>query len=158
LTIWTWTTASPLGPIHLAANDRGLIGLWFEQRRHGPTRGPDWVENPEPFGEAVDQLDSYFAGNLRRFDLPLDQTGTEFQHAVWDALTTIPYGETITYRELAERSGRPKAIRAAGAANGRNQISIVIPCHRVVGSDGTLTDYGGGLERKQALLGLERSS
>ena len=155
--VFTTTIASPLGPIDLAATENGLTGLWFEQRRHAPLQGADWVEDRSRFDEVVAQLDAYFAGSLRTFDLQLDQPGTAFQRAVWSALVAVPYGETITYRDLAARAGRPNAIRAAGGANGRNQIAIIVPCHRVIGTNGTLIDYGGGLERKQALLNLERS-
>jgi methylated-DNA-[protein]-cysteine S-methyltransferase len=109
------------------------------------------------FGTAVDQLRAYFAGVLSRFDLPLHFGGTPFQNAVWTALRGIPYGETISYRVLAERIGRPTACRAVGAANGTNPLPIVIPCHRVVGADGSLTGFGGGIETKRALLDLERS-
>jgi methylated-DNA-[protein]-cysteine S-methyltransferase len=111
-----------------------------------------------PFAKALAQLDAYFAGKLRRFELPLAAQGTSFQREVWSALTTIPYGETVSYRELAQRVSRPLASRAVGAANGRNPIPIVIPCHRVIGADGSLTGFGGGLEIKRRLLALESRS
>ena len=155
MTIATTTVTSPLGTIQLAATERGLSGVWFDQRRHAPLAGDDWVDDSAPFVDVVRQLEEYFAGARRRFDVGLDQQGTEFQHRVWDALGQIPYGETISYGELARRAGRPAAARAAGAANGRNQISIIVPCHRVVGAAGHLTDFGGGLERKRQLLDLE---
>ena len=116
---------------------------------------PGWVRDPLP--DATDQLRAYFAGSLARFELRLAPRGTPFQRGVWDALTEIPYGTTTSYGALAARIGRPGASRAVGAANGRNPLPVVIPCHRVIGADGTLTGYGGGLERKQALLGLERA-
>ena len=147
----------PLGPMLLAATDRGVAGVWFEGQRHGPdARG--WREDPTHpvLREAAAQLAAYFAGDRADFDLPLDlQAGTPFQQSVWDALRAIPRGRTTSYAELARRLGRPQAARAIGAAVGRNPVSIVVPCHRVLGTDGTLTGYAGGLERKTALLQLE---
>jgi methylated-DNA-[protein]-cysteine S-methyltransferase len=148
---------SPLGPMLLAATDRGLAGLWFVGQRHGPdSRG--WREDPSHpvLREAVAQLAGWFAGERSGFDLPLDlQAGTPFQQDVWAALRTIPRGATTSYAELARRLGRPSAARAVGAAVGRNPVSIVVPCHRVIGTGGSLTGYAGGLERKTALLRLE---
>ena len=148
---------SPMGTMLLAASERGLAGVWFVGQRHGPdTRG--WYEDPEHpvLRQAVAQLVEYFAGERSTFDLPLDlQGGTPFQQSVWDALLRIPRGGTTSYAELARRLGKPQAARAIGAAVGRNPVSIVVPCHRVLGTDGTLTGYAGGLERKTALLQLE---
>jgi len=127
----------------------------LEGGRHVPEPGPGWRADPHPFRDTARQLDEYFRGDLRRFDLPLDLAGTSFELAVWRALREIPYGRTISYGELARRIGRAGAARAVGAANGRNPISIVIPCHRVVGANGALTGYGGGIDRKRALLDHE---
>ncbi|HEU5417592.1 MAG TPA: methylated-DNA--[protein]-cysteine S-methyltransferase [Streptosporangiaceae bacterium] len=153
------TIASPVGPLTLIAAGGGLAGLYMEVRRHGP--GPAGLGVPgdpaaEPFAAAAAQLEAYFAGQLTRFDLPLSPGGTEFQRQVWAALRQIPYGGTVTYGQLAAQLGRPAASRAVGLANGRNPISIVVPCHRVIGSDGSLTGYGGGLDRKRFLLDLEQ--
>jgi methylated-DNA-[protein]-cysteine S-methyltransferase len=147
---------SPVGPLTLVEVGGALAGLYLHQHRHQPT-----IEGPRddtvlPAVRA--QLAGYFAGTLQEFDLPLTVAGTPFQQKVWKALTTIPYGERWSYRELAEAIGKPKAVRAVGLANGRNPVSIVVPCHRVVGADGSLTGYGGGLPAKQFLLDLERSS
>ncbi|MCY1435576.1 Methylated-DNA--protein-cysteine methyltransferase [compost metagenome] len=119
------------------------------------TLPPDWSEATEQLDEVVRQLDEYFAGKRQTFDLPLAPRGTQFQREVWQALLEIPFGRTTCYAELAERIGRPKAMRAVGAANGANPIAVIIPCHRVIGRDGSLTGYGGGLERKELLLRLE---
>jgi methylated-DNA-[protein]-cysteine S-methyltransferase len=148
---------SPLGPMIVAATDRGLAGVWFEQQKHLPDCG-SWPYDPRHpvLREALDQLRGYFAGERTTFELPLDlQGGTPFQQAVWQALLAIPRGRTVTYRHVGEQAGRPGAMRAVGSAVGRNPLSIVVPCHRVVGSDGSLTGYAGGLERKRALLQLE---
>ena len=148
---------SPLGPMLLAATDQGLAGIWFEDQRHGPdTSG--WREQPEHpvLRAAMTQLADYFAGRRRGFELPLDlQHGTAFQQAVWQALLAIPAGATTSYGELGQRIGKPAASRAVGAAVGRNPLSIVVPCHRVLGTGGALTGYAGGLHRKSALLRLE---
>jgi len=148
---------SPLGTMLLAATDRGLAGVWFVGQRHGPdSRG--WREDPSHpvLREAMAQLAAWFAGERTGFDLPLDlQAGTSFQQEVWQALRAIPHGGTTSYAEIARRLGRPAAARAVGAAVGRNPVSIVVPCHRVLGSGGSLTGYAGGLERKTALLKLE---
>ena len=148
---------SPLGTMLLAATDRGLAGLWFLGQRHGPD-SMGWPEDPRHpvLREAMAQLAAWFTGERTRFELPLDlQAGTPFQQDVWTALLAIPRGGTTSYAELARRLGRPKAARAVGAAVGRNPISIVVPCHRVLGTGGSLTGYAGGLERKTALLRLE---
>ncbi|WP_157552482.1 methylated-DNA--[protein]-cysteine S-methyltransferase [Jiangella gansuensis] len=149
-----WTTIdSPLGPLWLTAGDAGLTGLYMG--RPPTLDGAGWVEDDSPFTAARDQLDGYFAGELREFDVELNPAGTPFQLEVWAALRAIPYGETRSYREIAEQIGRPTASRAVGAANGRNPISIIVPCHRVVGTSGVLTGYAWGLDRKRSLLDLE---
>lgn len=148
---------SPLGRMLLAASDGGLAGVWFDGQRHGPD-SQDWPHDPEHpvLRQATAQLAEYFAGQRQRFELPLDlQAGTPFQQSVWGALQAIPPGGVTSYAELARRLGRPQAARAIGAAVGRNPVSIVVPCHRVLGTGGALTGYAGGLERKTALLRLE---
>jgi methylated-DNA-[protein]-cysteine S-methyltransferase len=149
------TIDSPIGPLTLAGRGSVLTNLRMVDQAYEPSRA-DWSLDPGAFGNAVDQLDAYFAGELTDFDLELDLRGTEFQQRVWKALLTIPYGETRSYGEIAEQIGAPGAARAVGLANGRNPIAIVVPCHRVIGSGGRLTGYGGGLERKQTLLELEK--
>jgi methylated-DNA-[protein]-cysteine S-methyltransferase len=116
---------------------------------------PEWREDKAPFAEVIRQLQAYFGGELRAFDLPLAPEGTEFQLRVWNCLRTIPYGETISYAKLAQKLGNPQAVRAVGLANGCNPIPIIVPCHRVIGSDGSLTGFGGGLANKKILLDLE---
>ena len=151
------TVESPVGPLLLQTDGGSLTGLYMDVPER-PIRGiSDWLEdaNAGPLPEAVRQLGEYFAGNRREFDLPLRMHGTEFQRRVWGALTEIPYGETWSYGELAKRIGNPKASRAVGLANGRNPVSILVPCHRVIGADGSLTGYGGGVQRKQWLLAHE---
>ncbi|MGH8793510.1 MAG: methylated-DNA--[protein]-cysteine S-methyltransferase [Stackebrandtia sp.] len=149
---------SAVGPLTLVADSSGaLCGLYMDRQRHLPDAEAFGRADAGPFDGVVAQLREYFAGRLRRFDVPLAPEGTQFQRRVWDALTRIPYGETTSYGQLAEEIDAPKASRAVGAANGRNPISIVVPCHRVVGADGSLTGYGGGVERKRLLLDLERS-
>ena len=150
----TWTSyESPLGRLTLTAGARGLDGLFFPER--APLLGEDG-HRPALFSDAVDQLREYFAGGRRTFELELDlSVGTAFQRAVWHMLQAIPYGETISYTGLANRLGRPDRVRAAGAAVGRNPLPIIVPCHRVIGADGKLTGYLGGLQRKQALLDSE---
>jgi methylated-DNA-[protein]-cysteine S-methyltransferase len=149
---------SPLGNVIVAGDREGLHRLDFQIGRYGAISIPEEWEEDSSFPllrRAGEQLTAYFEGRRRSFSLPLAPVGTPFQQRVWAELQRISYGETLTYSELAVRAGRPRAVRAAGAANGRNPISIVIPCHRVVGKDGSLTDYGGGLEKKAALLELE---
>lgn len=149
---------SPLGRILLAASGQGLIGLWFEGQRHWPQASADWPAQPAHpvLARARAQLDAYFAGQRRDFDLPLDLSGgTAFQARVWQALRAIPAGVTESYASLSARIGAPRAARAVGAAVGRNPLSVVVPCHRVLGTTGALTGYAGGLERKAALLRLE---
>lgn len=146
---------SPIGSLLLAGDGANLQLLGFPggkmQRRHQP----DWVEDAGRFERVIEQLWAYFAGELKHFDLPLAPTGTEFQRKVWSALQGIPYGETLSYGELAREVGNGNASRAVGAANGRNPIPVIIPCHRVVGADGSLTGFGGGIRTKQHLLELE---
>lgn len=149
--------ASPLGPMIVAATAHGLAGLWFEGQKHLPDTHT-WPQQPghPVLRQAVAQLAEYFAGQRTRFDLPLDlQGGTAFQRAVWTALLGIPAGQTVSYGAISQRIGKPAAVRAVGAAVGRNPVSVVVPCHRVLGGDGALTGYAGGLERKTALLRLE---
>ncbi|MBZ5600439.1 MAG: methylated-DNA--[protein]-cysteine S-methyltransferase [Acidobacteriia bacterium] len=145
---------SPVGPLMLVGDDAGLRRLEFVKGR--PRPDPAWREDAAPLQDAIRQLRAYFAGKLERFDIPLAPEGTPFQRQVWKRLCEIPYGETISYGELARRIGNPKASRAVGLANGSNPIAIVIPCHRVIGSNGKLTGYGGGLPLKEKLLALER--
>ncbi|APW38242.1 cysteine methyltransferase [Rhodoferax koreense] len=153
---------SPLGDIIAAATDRGLCGLWFDGQRHQPdaevmARWPEAANHPL-LHQAAQALTAYFEGEADDFDLPLDlHGGTAFQQAVWRALLQIPRGETVSYGLLSQRVGNPAAVRAVGAAVGRNPVSIVVPCHRVVGGNGSLTGYAGGLERKAALLKLEKA-
>ncbi|MEO7931786.1 MAG: methylated-DNA--[protein]-cysteine S-methyltransferase [Chthoniobacterales bacterium] len=147
---------SPIGTLTLLASGRGLTGVFMEA--HATILRDEWIADDAPFAEVRMQLDSYFAGRLRTFDLALDwQQGTPFQRRVWQALLEIPFGETISYGEQARRIGNPLGVRAVGLANGRNPFSIIVPCHRVIGKNGTLTGYGGGLERKRFLLDLEKS-
>lgn len=150
--------ASPLGSIVVVATDAALTGVHFDGQRYQPPVGPDWRhrQDAELLRRAATQLAEYFSGARQRFELPLAPAGTSFQRRVWEAIAAVPPGETISYRELAARAGAPGSARAAGAATGRNPLSIVIPCHRIVGSDGALTGYAGGLERKRALLALEQ--
>jgi methylated-DNA-[protein]-cysteine S-methyltransferase len=149
------TIDSPIGPLLLAGDDAALRLLWFVNGRHVATPDPSWIEDAGPFRDVTAQLTAYFAGRLRAFDVPVDPGGTPFQSRVWRALQEIPYGETESYGALAARIGDAKAVRAVGLANGANPISIIIPCHRVIGSNGSLTGYGGGLQNKRALLDLE---
>jgi methylated-DNA-[protein]-cysteine S-methyltransferase len=151
------TTGSPLGELLLVGDETALRGLHMQDGPRPVPVPPEWRRAPDAFAEAVEQLGEYFAGRLTEFDLPLEPGGSPFQRRVWDELGEIPYGETASYGEIARRIGRAQAARAVGAANGANPISIVIPCHRLVGSSGGLTGYGGGIERKQALLELEAS-
>jgi len=149
--------SSPLGDITLFANDESLTAIHFNGQRYETAIGRSMRRNPQhpALRAAKAQLTEYFAGKRKTFDLPLASIGTSFQRAIWQAIAGVPYGETIAYRVLAQHAGVPDAIRAAGAATGRNPWAIVVPCHRIVGSDGTLTGYAGGLDRKRALLGLE---
>lgn len=149
--------ASPLGPMIVAATAQGIAGIWFEGQRHMPDHDawPEDARHPM-LQAAIAQLSDYFDGKRSGFDLPLDlQGGTVFQQSVWQALLAIPCGGTTSYGALSQRIGQPAAVRAVGAAVGRNPVSIVVPCHRVLGADGALTGYAGGLDRKTALLRLE---
>ncbi len=156
-TIYTTHIDSRLGGVTLAATDKGLAGAWFDHQKHSPdTTG--WQSNDAHpvLHEAAAQLRDYFDGNRQAFDLPLDLShGTAFQQSVWQALRAIPPGATTSYGALSVHVGKPAAVRAVGAAVGRNPISVIVPCHRVVGKDGSLTGYAGGLDRKTALLELE---
>jgi len=146
---------SPLGALLLRASETGLTGLEFETGRHLPGEGLPAAESDRAgqiLGQAQAQLEEYFAGRRTRFALPLDLHGTPFQVQVWNALVEIPYGTTVSYGALARQIGRPAAVRAVGAANGRNPVAIVVPCHRVIGANGDLTGFGGGIERKRWLL------
>ncbi len=146
---------SPVGPLMLAADDNGLRHIEFRDNRH-PADRSDWHGGDNEILDAtVTQLREYFDGERRDFDLPLAPQGTEFQRVVWQELARIPYGATISYAQLAQRVGNASAMRAVGAANGRNPLPIVLPCHRVIGADGSLTGFGGGLPTKQFLLRLE---
>ncbi len=154
------TIKSPVGPLLLAGDERGLLRVSFGMVSVGggkserfPKAG--WKENGEPFTPVIRQLRAYFGGELKEFDVPLVMEGTEFQLQVWRTLRTIPYGATISYGKLAQRIGNPKAMRAVGLANGSNPIPIIVPCHRVIGSNGSLTGFGGGLANKKKLLALE---
>ena len=155
-TIHCRTVDSPVGPLTLAGHGDTLTNLRMVEQTHEPSRA-DWQPDEDAFPEAVAQLAAYFAGERTGFDLEIELTGTEFQRRVWAALQTIPYGETRSYRDIAEQVGAPTAFRAVGLANGRNPIGIIVPCHRVIGAGGSLTGYGGGLDRKQLLLELEKS-
>jgi methylated-DNA-[protein]-cysteine S-methyltransferase len=138
------------------ALDGVLAGLYMERQRHRPAEETFGEPDDTPFAEVSDQLAAYFAGRRTTFDLPMTMAGTPFQQRVWASLREIPHGETITYGQLAERIGQPAAVRAVGLANGKNPIGIIVPCHRVVGSTGSLVGYGGGLDRKRHLLAFER--
>jgi methylated-DNA-[protein]-cysteine S-methyltransferase len=146
---------SPIGRLMLAGDERGLHVIEFLASPRARSPEPEWTENPSAFDRAAAELREYFAGERRRFTLKLAPQGTPFQQRVWTALRDIPYGETCSYGELASRIGQPAASRAVGLANGRNPLPIVIPCHRVIGANGSLTGYGGGLPIKRHLLALE---
>ncbi len=154
------THQSPLGEILLTANAVALTGLHFVGEKYYPGIGPDWrrSDSVAVIHSAMNQLDEYFAGKRQSFDLNLALEGTEFQRRVWHALSELRFGETVSYAQLAQRIGNSLAVRAVGAANGRNPISIVVPCHRVIGAHGALIGYAGGLARKEALLRLEASA
>ncbi|WP_030561064.1 methylated-DNA--[protein]-cysteine S-methyltransferase [Streptomyces aureocirculatus] len=149
---------SPYGALTLVATDGTLSGLYMTDHRHRPAEETFGDRDPTPFTPTVAQLKAYFAGDLKEFDLPLRLDGTPFQRSVWQQLLEIPYGQTRTYGELAAALGRPSASRAVGLANGKNPISVIVPCHRVIGANGGLTGYGGGLDRKQRLLAFENGA
>ncbi|MGD8149202.1 methylated-DNA--[protein]-cysteine S-methyltransferase [Ornithinimicrobium sp. Y1694] len=155
------TVDSPVGPLRLTTDGDHLTGVYFAEHRHAPEDLGAEVsaqQAPQVLRDAAAQLAEYFAGEREDFDLPLASAGTDFQERVWAHLRAIPYGQTWSYGQLASALGQPNASRAVGLANGKNPISIVVPCHRVVGSDGSITGYGGGVERKQRLLDLERGA
>jgi methylated-DNA-[protein]-cysteine S-methyltransferase len=147
-------TASPAGPLFVAVSEKGMVALEFD-RGQTPTLPGRWEPGPEATREQVEQLEQYFAGERRQFNFPLDLRGTPFQLKCWRALLEIPYGETRTYADIARAVGQPRGFRAVGLANNRNPVAIVVPCHRVIASDGTLCGYGGGLDVKRKLLELE---
>ena len=149
-------TDSPLGTLTIAGNGRAVTGVWFEDHRYPPPPGALGARGTDPVLEdAAEQLASYLAGERRGFDLPLEPAGTSKQRAVWDVLCRIPYGEVRTYGNIARELGNPNAAQAVGQAVGHNPISIIIPCHRVMGADGSVTGYAGGVARKEFLLELE---
>ncbi|HZT63655.1 MAG TPA: methylated-DNA--[protein]-cysteine S-methyltransferase [Burkholderiales bacterium] len=148
---------SPHGRMLLVASGEGLSGVYFDGQKYLPAVDPEWLRDPRhaPLRQAKQELSEYFGGERRRFETALAPEGTPFQRSVWKAISTVGFGETIAYGELARRAGVPGSARAAGAATGRNPIGIIVPCHRIVGSNGSLTGYAGGLDRKRALLALE---
>jgi methylated-DNA-[protein]-cysteine S-methyltransferase len=148
-------TASPIGELVLVSDGEALTGLYMPPHRHAPQVAVTWRCDPAPFRDVLPQLDAYFAGDSTTFDVPVRPRGTPFQKRVWAALLRIPYGSTRTYGELARQVGRPGAARAVGLANGRNPVSVVVPCHRVIGAGGALSGYGGGVDKKRQLLDLE---
>jgi methylated-DNA-[protein]-cysteine S-methyltransferase len=150
------TIDSPIGPLALAGRGRALTNLRMLNQTYEPDRS-DWVRDDRAFPDTVDQLEEYFAGRRTDFDVELNLVGSEFQRRVWRALLTIPYGETRSYGEIAEQIGAAGAARAVGLANGHNPIAIIVPCHRVIGANGSLTGYGGGLHRKRSLLDMEKT-
>lgn len=147
--------ASPIGALTLTGTGRALIGCWFEMKADGTDRTLGLERDDRAFADVTEQLAAYFGGRLRRFDLPLCPEGTKFQQNVWMQLRAIPYGETRSYGQIAEALGSPGASRAVGLANGRNPLPIIVPCHRVIGADGSLTGFAGGMDRKRFLLDLE---
>lgn len=155
-TLFYTTLGSPIGELLLLGDDRALHGLYMQQGRRPKRIAPGWRRLAAPFGAVIAQLEDYFAGRPVTFDVPLRLRGTAFELRVWRALQEIPYGETASYGEVARTIGEPSAARAVGLANARNPIAVIVPCHRVIGADGSLTGYGGGLERKRLLLELER--
>lgn len=152
---YCWVS-SPVGKLLVARDKDGLVEISFGGSANRPKPDPDWRERRSRFEDAINQLDLYFSGKLKKFSLSVTLAGTPFQRKVWRAIQKIPYGTTISYGQLARRIGKPQASRAVGAACGRNPVSIVTPCHRVIGGSGKLTGFGGGLVIKQALLALER--
>jgi methylated-DNA-[protein]-cysteine S-methyltransferase len=152
------TVDSPIGQLLLVGDGRCLRGLHVVEGRRPVAAGDDWIPAAEPFDQVRRQLEEYFEGRRTSFDVPLAMEGTPFQRLVWNALLEIPYGETTSYGELAHRVGQPGAARAVGLANGSNPIAVIVPCHRVIGANGKLTGYGGGMENKRILLDLERGA
>ncbi len=155
-TVYYSSMTSPVGELTLTSDGAALTGVYMNPQRYRPRRERNWQRDDAALDEARAQLEAYFAGGLREFDLALAAEGSPFQQRVWQALCDIPYGETASYGEIARRVGEPHAARAVGLANGHNPIAIVVPCHRVIGADGSLTGYGGGLPRKRWLLAHER--
>ena len=155
MTTYFTTRKTPLGTFTLSSDGHALTGLYPPRHNTVNPRPPHWVEDDSPFGDACEQLRAYWEGDLREFTVRLAPGGTTFQNEVWNGLKTIPYGQTMTYGELARRLGRPLAARAVGAANGRNPISILIPCHRLIGANKSPTGYAGGLDAKRWLLAHE---
>jgi len=156
VTIYWCEVPSPVGSLLLAGTQTHLKYVHFQCGPRALAPNPDWQAAREPFARAAAQFEEYFAGARRRFELPLDPAGTAFQLRVWRALASVPYGSVVSYGELARRIGQPQACRAVGLANGANPLPIIVPCHRVIGADGSLTGFGGGLEVKRRLLALER--
>jgi len=146
-----------IGTLTLIGDENGLRRILFEKEKNQVVIQDDWRRNPDFFTAVKLQLQAYFKGELKKFDVPLAPEGTVFQQKVWQALRNIPYGELVSYKTIAETIGNPKAVRAVGAANGKNPLPVIVPCHRVIGSDGSLTGFGGGLQTKQQLIDLERS-
>lgn len=146
---------SPVGRLRLVGDGESLYQIWFERERHPKTMGAHWTRNSDAVALARTQLEEYFAGMRKHFALALRPLGTPFQCTVWNALAAIPYASTVSYGQLAQRIGQPLAVRAVGAANGRNPLPIIFPCHRVIGADGNLTGFGGGLPTKRWLLAME---
>ena len=155
--IFYWISPSPVGRLLLVGNPDGLQALQFQDGAHPLDIQPTWTQSRKPFRAVLEQLEEYFDGSRTRFQITLNLQGTPFQRHVWKALQRIPYGRTVSYGEIAQQVGSPKASRAVGAANGQNPVSIIVPCHRVIGSNGKLVGYGGGLPIKTALLALEQS-
>lgn len=156
MTTYKSSLGSPIGPLLLLGDGSALTGLFMEETRHPPTVEPPTRADDAPFASARQQLEAYFAGERREFEIAMAATGTPFQRQVWAALLEIPFGATESYGELATRLGKPNASRAVGAANARNPISIIVPCHRVIGKSGALIGYGGGMARKRWLLTHEQ--
>jgi methylated-DNA-[protein]-cysteine S-methyltransferase len=155
--IFYWISPSPVGLLLLVGSSDGLQALQFQDGAHPLDIQPTWKKSREPFRAVLEQLKEYFDGSRTQFQITLNLQGTPFQRHVWKALQRIPYGQTVSYGEIAKQVARPKASRAVGAANGQNPVSIIVPCHRVIGSNGKLVGYGGGLPIKTALLALEQS-
>jgi len=151
------TYQSPYGQVLLVASEDGLSGVYFDRQKYFPRKEKEWKRAPNhaPLKQAKRELAQYFAGKRRSFSVALDPRGTPFQRSVWKAISKVGFGRTISYAELAKKAGCPGSARAAGAATGRNPVSVIVPCHRILGSDGSLTGYAGGLRRKRALLALE---
>ena len=149
------TLASPIGELLLTGDGVALHRLSMQEGRHPIPIDPRWERREQAFGHVISQLSEYFDGTRQSFDVPLSLDGNQFELRVWERLRQIPYGETVSYGEIAREIGQPTAARAVGLANGRNPVAVIVPCHRVIGADGTLTGYGGGLERKRFLLDLE---